>query len=73
MSEAFVGFRTQVLREKRGWSRVELARKAGVSLSAIDKLERGETQPRRQTMRKLAEALETSAGYLMYGEEEAES
>lgn len=70
MNEASIGSRVQTLREERGWSRVELARRSGVSLSVINKMERGETQPRRQTLCNLAEALGTSAGYLRCGSQE---
>jgi transcriptional regulator with XRE-family HTH domain len=53
-----VGDRVRVIRKRRGLTQREVARRAGVSLSLISKLEQGERQDTRtETMRKLAVAL----------------
>lgn len=40
-----------------GWSQQTLADKAGVSLKAVQRFERGEVDPRDQTLERLAAAL----------------
>jgi transcriptional regulator with XRE-family HTH domain len=58
----------QVLREERGWSRAELARKAGLNPTTVGAIEHGRLQPYESQLDKLARALGVpapSAGTLM--------
>ena len=48
------------LRKRRGLSQEELAEKSGLSLRTIQRIENGETDPRGDSLRRLAAALETS-------------
>jgi DNA-binding XRE family transcriptional regulator len=52
--------RLRELRADRGWTRQELAERAGVSKEAIYTHERGRKHPRRDTLCLLAEALGVS-------------
>ena len=45
------------LRKRRGWSQAELARRAGVHNSVVNRAERGETTLTLATLEKLAKAL----------------
>lgn len=54
-------------RDRKGWSRRELAERAGLHPSHIGMIERGERSDiRRETVAKLAEALEVPLEYLQY-------
>ena len=46
-------------RRRRGWSKPALAERAVVSLSTVDRIERGTTRPRPGVARRLAAALGT--------------
>lgn len=50
--------RLRALRAARGWSRAELARRSGVSATAIGRIERGERRPINGTVQALANALD---------------
>jgi transcriptional regulator with XRE-family HTH domain len=52
--------RLRELRDQHGWTRQELAERAGVSKEAIYTHERGRKHPRRDTLCLLAEALGVS-------------
>jgi transcriptional regulator with XRE-family HTH domain len=56
--------RLREMRSSRGWTRRELAERAGVSKEAIYTHERGNKRPRRDTMRLLAAALGVAPGDL---------
>jgi len=45
------------LRKRRGWSQAELARRAGVHNSVVNRAERGQTSLTLGTLEKLAKAL----------------
>lgn len=59
------GRRLRELRQERGWSQYELARRAGVSQGTLSNIERGDTQPFPATQRALAEALGMEARELV--------
>lgn len=52
-------------REQLGWSRKDLAEKAGLGRDTIGKLERGERTPRLDTAEKIAAPLGVSVEWLM--------
>ncbi|HEX2909650.1 MAG TPA: helix-turn-helix transcriptional regulator [Chloroflexia bacterium] len=62
--------RLQYLRKLQGWSQAQLAEISGVDISTIQKLEVGISSGREITRQKLADALNTSVAYLVYGEGE---
>jgi transcriptional regulator with XRE-family HTH domain len=49
--------RVAELRKRRGWSQAELARRAGIHNSVVNRAERGETAMTLATLEKLAKAL----------------
>jgi transcriptional regulator with XRE-family HTH domain len=54
-----LGKRIRQLREAREWSQEQLARRAGLGLMAINRIENGEVrQPKRTSIRGIAAALE---------------
>jgi len=65
-----VGSRVRHMRETMAWTQRELSEKSGIATLTILRIENGKTQPRLPTVRKLAEALEISPGWLLFGEEE---
>lgn len=52
--------KTKDLRNRCGFSQEELAEKSGLSLRTIQRIENGDTNPRGDSLRRLAAALETS-------------
>ena len=66
MSEPGANVRT--LREERGWSQEELARRSGFSAFTISKIERGATkEPGAYTLDKIASALGVTSSRLIRG------
>ena len=63
--------RLRELRDHRGWTRRELAERAGVSKEAIYAHERGRKHPRRDTLYLLADALGVSPADLVGAEIES--
>ncbi len=55
------------LRESRGWSRDELARRASLNPSAVHRLEDGSRQPRLGSILKLADAFGLTGSALLDG------
>jgi len=51
------GGRVAAIRGRRGLTQVELAKRAGVSVSEVSKVERGEVTPRLETLHKIAKVL----------------
>ena len=45
-------------REARGWSKAELARRAGLNASTVGSIENGRLRPYESQLRKLAQALD---------------
>jgi transcriptional regulator with XRE-family HTH domain len=64
-----IGARLVELLEERGWSQGELARRTGLTRSAISQLVQGATEPSLATIRKLAAALDLAEGDIIDGTE----
>ena len=61
-----IGKRIQLLRKQKKLSQDELAKAAGYKTrSSINKIEKGETSAPQSKIVKIAEALETTPGYIM--------
>jgi transcriptional regulator with XRE-family HTH domain len=58
------GERVAAIRGRRGLTQLELAKRAGVSVSEVSKVERGETTPRLETLHKLAMVLRVKTSAL---------
>ena len=61
-----VGDKIKREREKRGWTKTELAKRAGVSKTTITYLERNTYSATEKTVLKLAKALRIHPGILWY-------
>lgn len=59
-------------RERKGWSQMTLATKAGLHLNAVSNLERGKRSPSLYTVMVLSRALGVSASRLVAAVERAE-
>ena len=65
-----INLRLKELREVRGWSQAELARRSGVHQSVISRLENGRTRSVSfPNLERLADALGCDPGYLVMTEE----
>ena len=53
------------LREGRGWSQADLARKAGITRSAVSTYEQGQRTPSADVIRCFAKAFGVSSDYLL--------
>ncbi len=61
-----VTVRVREIREQRGWSQAELAKRSGVSVVALNRLEKGRTKGVTfDTLDRLARALEVHAAVLI--------
>jgi len=60
-----VGEWVRELRQRRGWSMLKLAQRAGISKAYLLKLEKGEANPTEEVIKRLATALEVRAGLLL--------
>ena len=60
MSEKELGKKVKSLRNRKGLSQELLAEKSGLSLRTIQRIENGETEPRGETLKRLASTLEVS-------------
>jgi transcriptional regulator with XRE-family HTH domain len=56
--EVTIGTRISQLRQDRGWTQKELADMVGIGSNHVSRIETGKMQPRRSTMKALAEAFE---------------
>jgi transcriptional regulator with XRE-family HTH domain len=61
-----IGERVAALRQQKGWTRAELARRTGLNQTHLWKIEEGH-RPRveAETVRRLARALEVTTDYLL--------
>ncbi len=57
--------RLQALREQKGWSQRELARRCGLGESMIRKYESTQTDPTTSSLKQIAEVLGASSDYLI--------
>ncbi|MFO1068058.1 MAG: helix-turn-helix domain-containing protein [Geminicoccaceae bacterium] len=62
-----LGARMRALRQARGMSQIELAEKIGRHQTAIGPYERDEYAPPRQVVERIAEALDTTPEFLLFG------
>lgn len=61
-----LGEKIRMLRQEKGLSQVLLEKKSGVNSKLLSKYENGRIIPTADTLRKIAESLETSADYLIF-------
>ena len=71
MAEIFA-VRLKAVRERRGMSQAELAKKAGLQPTAVSHFETGTRSPSFDNLRKLTDALNVSTDYLMGRSEKEE-
>lgn len=58
------------LRKKKNWSQSELAKMVGVTYAQIGRYETKGAQPSAEVLKKIANALDTTTDYLMYGDKD---
>jgi transcriptional regulator with XRE-family HTH domain len=63
----YVGDKIRRLRDKRALTQEELAEKAGITVTALSRIERNNAEPRPKTRRNLAEALGVDPAELVEG------
>ena len=63
----YVGDKIRRLRDARALTQEELAKKVGITVAALSRIERNSAEPRPKTRRKLAEALEVDPAELVEG------
>lgn len=63
-----VGERIRKARKAKGLTQEELAKSLGVSFAMIGQYERGERNPKLDTLQRIADALDVNVGLLLYGE-----
>ena len=63
-----LGIRIAILRISKGWSQAELARRIGVSTSAVGMYEQGRRGPSLGLLVRLAQELGVTTDYLLMGE-----
>lgn len=63
-----LGMRIALLRAEKGWSQAELARRIGVSTSAVGMYEQGRREPSLDLLVRLAQELGVTTDYLLTGE-----
>lgn len=63
-----IGMRMALLRVEKGWSQAELARRIGVSTSAVGMYEQGRREPSLGLLVRLAQELGVTTDYLLTGE-----
>ncbi|MBO4929283.1 MAG: helix-turn-helix transcriptional regulator [Clostridia bacterium] len=62
-----LGARIAALRHDRGWSQAELARRLGISTSAVGMYEQGRREPSAELLVALSEEFKVSTDYLLTG------
>ncbi len=61
----YIGDRLKILRIRRALTQQELAEKAGMSSTALNRIELNKAEPHMSTLRKLAKALDTDPTALL--------
>ena len=64
-----LGMRVAILRISKGWSQAELARRIGVSASAVGMYEQGRREPSLDLLVRLAREFGVTTDYLLMGED----
>jgi XRE family transcriptional regulator, regulator of sulfur utilization len=64
----YVGDKIKLLRDARALTQEELAKKVGITVTALSRIERNKAEPRATTRRKLAQALGVDPAELVRGE-----
>lgn len=64
---AKIGERIRQVRKARGWSQEQLAKKCGISLNFMGKIERGDRKMSMDTFAGICMELETGADALLFG------
>ena len=65
MSRVNVGIKIQSERNKAGWTQTELARRSGITPSALSQIESGDRYPSTLVLSRLSNALSVSIDYLI--------
>lgn len=65
-----LGDRITELRKAKGWSQTELAKKTGVSYTQMSRYEIRGVQPPANTLKKLADVLDTTVDFLINGDKD---
>jgi transcriptional regulator with XRE-family HTH domain len=60
-----IGDTAKQLRESHGWTQEYVARRADLPLSTYQRVELGYNQPTLDTLRAIADGLDTTVGYLL--------
>ncbi len=63
-----LGKRILDLRKQKNWSQSDLANAVGISYAQIGRYETKGAQPSAEVLKKIADALDTTTDYLMYGD-----
>mgnify|MGYP006293011855 CR=1 FL=1 len=63
-----LGDRILKLRKQKNWSQSDLAEKVGVTYAQIGRYETKGAQPSADVLKKIADALDTTTDFLMYGD-----
>jgi transcriptional regulator with XRE-family HTH domain len=67
---AQLGNRILDLRKKKNWSQTDLANAVGITYAQIGRYETKGAQPSAEVLKKIANALDTTTDYLMYGDKD---
>nr|WP_245523152.1 helix-turn-helix transcriptional regulator [Thermosediminibacter oceani] len=73
VATSHVGYKIKKIRQERGLTQVELAKKAGVSTGLIGQIESGRVEPSLKTLEKIAHALSLSPCYFVTDDDEIAS
>ena len=73
LSSSHVGYKIKKIRQERGITQAELAKKAGVSTGLIGQIESGKVEPSIKTLEKIAKALSLSPCYFVSDDDDITS
>ena len=69
MGSIETGERIAALRKIKGWSQSELGEKIGLTQASVSEIERGVKRESVESLKAIADALDTDIGYLLTGKE----